>query len=505
MGGIHRGAQEGIDATEADFVIVGSGAGGGAAARMLAAAGHSVVVLEEGPYAQASELGFIAKESMAHLLRNKGQSAAFGKAAVPVLQGRCVGGTTFVNSAIIWRTPDKVIARWHEEFGLKDGLPVASLEKAYLQLEREMKVQPVQPNAESENDRLMAKGATLAGIEHRTIHRSEHGCKGSARCLFGCPNNAKQSTAINFLGSAVRDGAHVFSDAKVERIVIENGRATGVKGRVGGDGPHAGRKFLVRAKRAVVVAASVVQSPNLLRRSGVGTRNDALGNHFMSHPGTTSVGVYKDVVNMWSGAAQGYEALGLRDSLGVKVETINVPPEVAASRLPGAGRRFAKYLDGLLHIGAWAVALRADAEGTVRPSRLFGGDIIRYELLPGDLDRFRKALKKVAEMHFLAGAVEVISGIYGMPEVLTSPDELSLYDDAPLDPRAYTVLASHLFGTCRAGADPRHSVVDPNLKVHGVDGLYVMDGSVFPSNTGVNPQHGIMAVAMVAAERLAAA
>ena len=62
---------------------------------------------------------------------------------------------------------------------------------------------------------------------------------------------------------------------------------------------------------------------------------------------------------------------------------------------------------------------------------------------------------------------------------------------------------THLFGGCRAGKDAATSVVDPSLKVHGVDGLYVMDASVFPSNTGVNPQHSIMSVASVAAARLA--
>ena len=114
-----------------------------------------------------------------------------------------------------------------------------------------------------------------------------------------------------------------------------------------------------------------------------------------------------------------------------------------------------------------------------------------------------EGMKRSAEMHFLAGAREVLPGIYGMPERLTSPDELSAFDRAPLDVRCYHIVATHLFGTCRAGRDPRTSVVDPQLRVHGTRGLYVMDASVFPSNTGVNPQHSIMAVATIAAERLA--
>jgi len=221
----------------------------------------------------------------------------------------------------------------------------------------------------------------------------------------------------------------------------------------------------------------------------------------MIHPGTGVIGIYPAPVGAWTGASQGFEVLGLRDTLGVKLESINVPPEVTAARLPGAGRRLAPYLERLDHIATWAVAVRAEAEGRIRPSRLFG-DHVRYDPTARDLDRVRRGMKHLAEMHFLAGATEVVSSVYGLPEVLRSPDELGVFDSAPLDARAYTLVASHLFGGCRAGSDPRASVVDPRLKVHGVKGLYVMDASVMPTNTGVNPQHGIMAVATVAAERL---
>lgn len=499
MSGFLDGAAGGVTATHADYVVVGSGAGGGAAARVLAASGRSVVVLEEGPRVTRHDVGPLAHGAMTQLLRHGGQMAAFGRSAVPVIQGRCVGGTTFVNSAIIWRLPEKIVARWHQEFGLADALPEAALADAYDTLEREMLVRPVHDGIATGSDRLMRLGGERTGLDHRTIRRSEDGCQGSGRCFMGCPHDAKQSTTINYLRRAVEDGASVFSNAKVERVVVEGGRATAVTGTSGG------KRFRVAARKAVVVSASVVQSPNLLRRSGLALDNDALGNHFTAHPGTTVVGLYPDKVGMWTGASQGYEVHGMRDTLGVKFESINVPPEVAASRLPGAGRRFAKYLDRLPHMAAWAAALRADAEGTVRPSRLFGGDIIRFTPTSGDLDRLRQGLKKLGELHFLAGATEVIPNVHGMPDVLTSPDQLGLFDQASLDPQAYSLVATHLFGTCRAGPDARTSVVDPQLRVHGVAGLYVMDASVFPTNTGVNPQHSIMAVALVAARRLAAA
>src|SRR5690348_12071543 len=137
MSGFVDATREGVPVDEVDWVIIGSGAGGGAAARVLARGG-SVAVLEEGPYVRTAQLGYLLSPSMATLFRNQGKQAAFGRAATPILQGRCVGGTTFVNSAIVWRLPHKVLERWHREFGLADGMPEAALEAAAAIIEEEL-------------------------------------------------------------------------------------------------------------------------------------------------------------------------------------------------------------------------------------------------------------------------------------------------------------------------------------------------------------------------------
>jgi len=500
-GAFVEGAVSGLPLEEADFVIVGSGAGGGAAARVLAASGARVVVLEEGPRLDPKTLGVSEGASRNRLFRNQGKQAAFGRATTPILQGRCVGGTTFVNSAIVWRLPAKILERWHDEFGLADGLPARALDEAAARVEEELSVRPVVEGVTaSQSDLLLRKGSQAAGIEGRLIHRYEKGCRGSGRCFHGCPHEAKQSTAVTSLRRAVGDGGFVVAGARVERVERRGGRAVAVHGFFSGDGPEHGQRFRLAAKKAIVVCGGAIQSSNLLWRSGV--RSAHLGRHFMAHPGTAVMGLYPERVDAWTGASQGYEAFGLRDTLGVKFESINVPPEVTGARLPGAGARFAARLTELPYVANWAVALKAEAEGRVRPSLLFG-DYVRYDLTRGDLERLRQGMRKLAEMHFDAGAREVITGVAGLPESLRSRDEVSVFDDAPLDPRGYNLVMTHLFGGCRAGRDAATSVVDPTLKVHGVDGFYVMDASVFPTNTGVNPQHSIMSIAGVAAARLA--
>lgn len=63
---------------------------------------------------------------------------------------------------------------------------------------------------------------------------------------------------------------------------------------------------------------------------------------------------------------------------------------------------------------------------------------------------------------------------------------------------------AHQCGTCRFGSDPKTSVLDLNCRTHDIDNLYVVDGSFFPSNSGVNPTLTIMANALRVGDHLAA-
>ena len=154
------------------------------------------------------------------------------------------------------------------------------------------------------------------------------------------------------------------------------------------------------------------------------------------------------------------------------------------------------------HYAHWVAMVRMRAEGRVRPG-LLGRPRIDYVPTAEDLARVRDGIALLARMLFAAGAREVSHGIHGLPALLTHPDQVALIEQTTLTPERVHLLASHLFGTACAGADPRTSVVDARLESHEIGGLYVMDASVFPTNLGVNPQHSIMALAFRAASQLA--
>jgi choline dehydrogenase-like flavoprotein len=260
-----------------------------------------------------------------------------------------------------------------------------------------------------------------------------------------------------------------------------------------------GGKFTVRARKGVVVAASVTYSPALLMRSGVKAK--ALGKFFRSHPGTGVVGIYDQPVDMNVGATQGWASMSFRSDPGLKLETLAIPMELVVSRIAGGGSVLMKRLESARHMAMWAIAVRAESHGTITPSPFNQRVTVRYQLDKADMARFRHGIKLLARQHFAAGAKSILPGIAQFPYELTA-DQIDLLDDVPWDQKRYIAVLSHLFGGCVMGSDPTRSVVDGKGRVHGYQGLMVADASVIPTNLGVNPQHTIMALATVFAEAL---
>lgn len=482
-----------------DYVIVGSGAAGATAARVLADTGAQIAVVEEGPAVTTAEFGDRVFPTFRRMIRGMGAQVAQGRASIPVIQGSCLGGTTVVNSAIVWRIPDDVWEPWKTEYGLGDALPLDALHQHWDQIERELSVRPVATETWGENNRLMEVAANWLGVSATPIRRNEIGCRGSARCSLGCPHGAKQSMLVTYLPYASERGAVLFTSARVDKVILDKHRAVGVTGFF--HVPQYQRNiapFTLRARKGVIIAASAIQTPGLLAKSGV--RSSHLGEHFQGHPGVALAGIFNHKVNMWFGATQGYESDHHRLDR-VKIETLAMPPELVFARLAGVGREWVAAMAQSANMALWAVVLRAYAHGSVHPG-FFGTDI-RFDFTPQDMINLRKGLRFTAELLFAAGAREVIVGIHGMPERLTNPDQARLLETGPADPACYSFGLTHLFGTARMSIHPSEGVVGTDFCVHGTKGFYVIDSSIFPTNVGVNPQHPIMGIAMHAAQQIA--
>ncbi len=496
----------------ADFVIVGTGAGGATAARVLAGAGHEVVMVEEGDFLKTSQRPRDAAGAMMTSLRDGGFQATVGHAPMPLLQGKCVGGSTAVNSGIVWRMPDSVRREWIARFGLEELVGEAQLESAYEMIERELEVAETQETIRGGNSDLMEAGARALGLESKPTVRNARRCAGRGECMQGCPGEARQSMDVSYVPMALAHGARLHTGVRVQRVEVRRGSASTVVGQH----RKGGGRVRIHARGGVIICAGALHTPLILRRTGL---KRLVGDRFQAHPGAAVVGRFPHPVRMAFGATQGYEVpLPAR---GFKLESLSLPPGLIAARIPGAGSEWSERIGALDHFAQWAVMCRMRAHGTVRPGfralgfralgfralgfRALGASPrVRYAPSASDLGIVRDGITLACRMMFAAGATEVYPGVAGVPEVLTDPRDCDRLERHPIGQRDLHLLASHLFGTACAGSEPSRSVVSPSLETHAVRGLYVMDASVFPTNLGTNPQHSIMAVVFAAAQRLAA-
>ena len=129
---------------------------------------------------------------------------------------------------------------------------------------------------------------------------------------------------------------------------------------------------------------------------------------------------------------------------------------------------------------------------------------INYPLGPAHWEAFRAACKEMARIQFAAGARTVLS-LHSPPVLMRSVQELSKLDSAPWEPLRVRVVTAHQMGGCAMGKDATNSVVDSRLRYHELDNLFVVDGSVFPTSLGVNPQESIFGIARWAAQHVASA
>jgi choline dehydrogenase-like flavoprotein len=472
----------------ADVCVIGTGAGGAPVAALLAEAGMHVVVLEEGEHHGPETMTARPRDMMARLYRDGGQIATVGNPPIVLPLGRGVGGTTLINSGTCFRTPQRVLERWRADHGID-----LDLDAEFALVEDAIGVREVPPELAGRNANLVKAGADRLGLSAGYLKRNARGCVGSGVCAFGCPTGAKQHAGEVWIPRAQHAGAAIRTGTKARRIVVQGGRVRGVEARMA-----SGEALEVRADR-VIVAAGALLTPLLLRASRIGAASGQLGHNLTIHPASAARALYDEPIDPWTGVPQSVYVDELAGD-GIMLEGIAGPPDQGAMSTPRSGAEHRELMLAARRTGSFGVMVSDSARGSVR--RIAGRMVVRYDLHPADAERFRRGFELLARIFFAAGARQVIVPIDGLPTLRDG-------DTTPLQrlrvrPRQVNAMAFHPLGTARAGADPGASVVDPELQVHEVAGLYVADGSVVPSSLGVNPQITIMALAARLARRLSA-
>lgn len=465
---------------DTEVLVIGSGAGGATTACRLAEAGRSVLVVEEGPAVDPDALEPFSLEEMVAKYRHRGGTGALGTPPIAYTEGRCVGGSTEVNSGLWHRLPTELTEQWRVRYDIDEFDPDA-LDRRAAGIEEELSVSRV-PGEPPPSSAVLERGADALGWRSQEFPRVfKYDDKG---------RGTKQTMARTLLPRATAAGATILPNCRVTRIVGRAPHAQGACAIV--DHPDGHREqVLIRAEH-VFVCGGAVHSPALLQRSGIRRR---IGRGLKLHPTIKIAARFPDPLDHDDVPMHRITEFAPYLTIGGSASRRG---HVAMALAEAA----APFDDALAHwdtVSVYYAAIRSEGSGAVVALPGMASPLVTYRLTPADFSRLARGLVHLGEALLAAGATELYPSVLGGGIARTRAD-LARWWDA-LTPRTANLMTVHLTSSIRMGENDDLTGTDSFGRVHGWTNLRVNDASLLPDAPGVNPQAGVMAIAARNAEQ----
>ncbi len=511
---------------QAEFVIVGAGSAGCAMAYRLAMAGAKVIVIEHG----GSDAGPLIQMpgALSYPMNMKMYDWGYRTEPEPHLGGRrlacprgkVIGGSSSINGMIYVRGHARDFDHWRDQGA--DGWGYADVLPYYKRMEDwhdgghggdagwRGQGGPLHVTR-GKRDNPLVQAFVQAGAQAGYPVTGDY--NGQQQEGFGpfdmtVWKGRRWSAASAYLKPALATGNCTLVRALAQRVVMEQGRATGVEVL------RNGTRQVISAQREVVLAASSLNSPKLLMLSGIGPAahlaqhgidvvadRPGVGQNLQDHLelyiqmaasqpvslfkywnlfGKAWVGLQWLLAKRGPGASNQFESAAfIRSQAGVDYPDIQYHFLPIAVRYDGQaaaeGHGFQAHVGPMRSHSRGAVSLRS-ADPNADP-------VIRFNYMsdPQDWEDFRRCIRLTREIF-----AQPAFAPYVRHEIQPGA---SLQSDEALDGfiRDHAESAYHPCGTCRMGrADDPTAVVDPHARVIGVQGLRVADSSIFPRITNGN-------------------
>lgn len=542
---------------ELDYIVVGSGVASSVVVNRLHRAGKKVLVLEKGSFIYPGAIN--ARDNFDFLDSNGLRSDNDG--SMFFLNGSTVGGGSTVNIDMSYPPTLSYIKnnfeKWRTDGIIPQGMwTQPQLADAQKWIDEVFDVRTIVDEEVNTNNHILLRGALAMGMElaedqndmdkgiqkYRLFTNSQTernyidgrpieitDKKSVVEKLLWAPMMNERSH--DYDGKVATHPVVLESNATVAKVIhTKNGKsrkAIGVEFEKNQAWNHpgiitdpsgmeipVGAKVKVYAKNVILSAGNLGTSVILLKSK---IKNKNIGRGFTAHPFLPIVGFFDEEVNAHLGTPSTYyidEYLTKdvnKPRPGFLIESAAGNADLGGVIVPGTATQVYETVEKLKYISGLGVILVEETNPNNRIELIGGKPVIFHNLSEIDRRRFAKGIAEGIRLLFKAGAKKVSFVSYENVfkrkdnsdfKFFTNIEEANLVEtNMRFTENQSLIMGAHMLGANKLGTSPEFSVVDPDHQVWGVDGLYVVDASVFPTSPGANPMQSIYAISKLFVDR----
>lgn len=479
------------DDVRCEYLIIGSGAGGSVACKYLIEQGKDVILIEEGNHYKINAFNGSIAKSFLHAWRNSGITPVISKSNYAIGEGKCLGGGTYINGGLIWRTPEIVLEKWNKILSTS-RFKLDNLNKYFSEIENILNLnnennQNYQNNSDSEKLEEIGK---KFNINVSKVPKSINSTEGLNKLTLGSSGETKNSILQKYIYPSVDKGLKIYTNCRADKLVTNQNRISSVEVIINK------KKINIKADK-VILACGATQTPILIKNSfGNKFLNSKIDVHLNLRVGVKFKDkIYANTGKMFTRQIQHY----LNDGVLIMPTSFN-----KSSFFSGLAKMdnydLSKIEDKIDHYSNFL--MQVQSENKVNLHNFNKNLILNYNLSFNDLLKIKKYFVFFCNALFETGAEEIILPLK-KNYLLKKDINYINFIDKYFTPNNIEMISVHATSSAKMGVKKsKEEIFDIDGKSFDFQNLYCVDSSILPTNTIESPQATIMMVAKTIIEQV---
>lgn len=467
-----------------EYLIIGSGAGGATASKLLAEKGKDVLLIEEGEHFKVNQFEGSMSKSLSNAWRNSGITPILCKSSFGFGEGKCLGGGTYINGGLIWRTPNIILKLWNKIFETNEFSP-NNLEKYFTEIEDTLELEKYRIGEYYQNpDSIkLDEIAQNYRINVVTVPKSINSTTDENKLQLGSPALTENSILQKYIYPSLKKGVRLFTNCRANKLISSKKKINYVEAL------YKGNKINIYSDY-IILACGATQTPMIIKRS--------FGNKFLKSEMNVHlnlrIGVrfdkemYADTGIMFSKQIQEY----IND--GVLIMPTSFSKSSFFSSLAKMDNLEISKISNDLNFFSNFV-LQVQSKNHVNINSFNNNMLLTYKLNLDDLKKIKKYLIIFLKFLFDLDAVEIFLPLKKNFRINKNMDWVKSIEDNFIE-KNIEMVSVHGMSSAKMGRNRlNNQLFDIHGKSFDFDNLYVVDSSVLPTSTIESPQGTIMAIA----------